>query len=165
MSRQRPKEPLDFIAVGLSFVALAAVCHWEARRPEAPPAAEAPESRERAPEGSRRGGAAPDARPVDPAQQLSIVTTTPGHGRAVHHGDHVTVKVRTPTGGETTRSFVAGSTTVIPGLDEGVSGMQLGEKRRLLIPPPMAGREAPSATKPLHMDVELVAIGEAGKVE
>jgi FKBP-type peptidyl-prolyl cis-trans isomerase len=155
MSRQRPKEPLDFTVVGLSFVALAAVCHWESRRPQAPLAAEGAQAHERA----------PDARPVDPAAQLSIVTTTAGHGRAVHHGDHVTVRVRTPTGGETTRTFVAGSSTVIAGLDEGVSGMQLGEKRRLLVPPAMAGREAPSATKPLHMDVELVAIGEAGKVD
>jgi peptidylprolyl isomerase len=115
---------------------------------------------------------APDARPVDPAHQMSMVTLERGRGRAAAAGDAVRVRYVGPPpgsaapGGAQDRGapfdFVLGEGQVIEGWEEGVVGMQVGERRRLVIPPALAygdrGREgvAPDAT--LVYEIELVAI-------
>jgi FKBP-type peptidyl-prolyl cis-trans isomerase len=58
--------------------------------------------------------------------------------------------------------FVLGAKQVIPGVDEGVTGMRVGERRRLLVPPALDGRKFdPSFIPPeaiRHYDIELVEI-------
>jgi FKBP-type peptidyl-prolyl cis-trans isomerase len=60
-------------------------------------------------------------------------------------------------------SFILGRGQVIPGWDEGVSGMRVGGRRLLVIPPAMAyGRQSPGAGIPpnatLIFDVRLVQV-------
>ena len=61
-----------------------------------------------------------------------------------------------------TVAFVLGANQVIPGVDEGVTGMRAGERRRLLVPPSLDGRKFdPSFIPPAairHYDIELVEI-------
>jgi hypothetical protein len=58
--------------------------------------------------------------------------------------------------------FVLGAKQVIPGVDEGVTGMRVGERRTLWVPPSLDGRTfdptfiPPGATR--HYDIELVEI-------
>jgi FKBP-type peptidyl-prolyl cis-trans isomerase FkpA len=59
--------------------------------------------------------------------------------------------------------FTLGAAEVIPGWDQGISGMKVGEKRTLVIPPNLAYRSTgspplipPNAT--LVFDVELMAV-------
>ena len=61
-----------------------------------------------------------------------------------------------------TVTFVLGAKQVIAGVDEGVTGMRVGERRRLLVPPSLDGRTfdptfiPPDAIR--HYDIELVEI-------
>jgi FKBP-type peptidyl-prolyl cis-trans isomerase len=61
-----------------------------------------------------------------------------------------------------TVKFVLGGNQVIPGVDEGVTGMRVGERRKLLVPPSLDGRKfdpqfiPPDAIR--HYDIELVEI-------
>jgi FKBP-type peptidyl-prolyl cis-trans isomerase len=58
--------------------------------------------------------------------------------------------------------FLLGGNQVIAGVDEGVSGMKVGERRRLVIPPALSKRSVyPANTPPdatLYYDIELVEI-------
>ena len=58
--------------------------------------------------------------------------------------------------------FVLGANQVIPGVDEGVTGMRVGERRKLLVPPSLDGRTFDPAFIPpdaiRHYDIELVEI-------
>lgn len=114
---------------------------------------------------------AADARPVPPRRQMSVVTLKRGHGREARPGDPISVRyVGKPpsstapdgsTSGAAMLDFVLGEWQVIEGWDEGILGMQLGEKRRLVIPPAMAygtrGCEGVSADERLVYEIELVA--------
>jgi FKBP-type peptidyl-prolyl cis-trans isomerase len=61
-----------------------------------------------------------------------------------------------------TVTFKLGANQVIPGVDEGVTGMRVGERRKLFVPPSLDGRKLdpqlipPDAIR--HYDIELVAI-------
>lgn len=58
--------------------------------------------------------------------------------------------------------FLLGGHQVIAGVDEGVTGMRVGERRRLIVPPDLSQRSSyPANTPPeatLYYDIELVEI-------
>jgi FKBP-type peptidyl-prolyl cis-trans isomerase len=58
--------------------------------------------------------------------------------------------------------FLLGGNQVIAGVDEGVTGMKVGERRKLVVPPSLSKRSAyPANTPPdatLYYDIELVEI-------
>ena len=112
--------------------------------------------------------------PTTTASGLQYWDITPGTGAAAVAGGPVTVHY---TGWLTTGekfdssldhgqpfSFVLGAGQVIKGWDEGVSGMKVGGKRQLRIPPELGYGERgaggvipPNAT--LIFDVELLKVG------
>ena len=59
-------------------------------------------------------------------------------------------------------TFVLGGNQVIAGVDEGVTGMRVGERRKLLVPPSLDGRQFDPAFIPpeavRHYDIELMEI-------
>jgi FKBP-type peptidyl-prolyl cis-trans isomerase len=61
-----------------------------------------------------------------------------------------------------TVTFLLGGNQVIAGVDEGVTGMRVGERRKLRVPPSLDGRTfdpkfiPPDAIR--HYDIELVEI-------
>ena len=58
--------------------------------------------------------------------------------------------------------FLIGGNQVIAGVDEGVRGMRVGERRKLIVPPSLSKRSSyPANTPPdatLYYDIELVEI-------
>jgi FKBP-type peptidyl-prolyl cis-trans isomerase len=155
MSRVRPREPLGFIGTGSCFAVLVGACWWVARPP--PPAPPAPPALAHA--------RAPDAQPVDAAQQMSMVTLVPGKGPAVRRGDRVQIRFTGHLVGEGTRSFVVGRGEVMKGWEDGVVGMQVGEKRRLVIPPAMQSHDLSETGVPITCQVEMLAIGGGADLE
>ena len=131
--------------------------------------------------GSKQETATPAAAPAAPAvASMQSIVLKPGEGAAIAAGQIAVVQY---TGWlyETSAadnkgkrfdssldagkpfSFPLGTGSVIKGWDQGVVGMQVGERRRLIIPPDMAYGDAgaggvipPGAT--LVFDVELVKI-------
>lgn len=112
-------------------------------------------------------------RPVDPRLQMSVVTLVRGRGPAAREGDTVEVRYRGKPPGDAAPDgglfgFVLGEGEVIEGWEEGLVGMRVGEKRKLVIPPALAyGARGHDEVKPgetLHYEVELVSIrpGERG---
>jgi len=111
--------------------------------------------------------------PVRTDSGLEYFDTSPGTGAAAKSGSRVRVSYRAwLTDGtifETTAArggaveFVLGAGTVIPALEEGIAGMQVGGKRRLIVPSDLAygsvGR-APSVPSfaTLIYDVELLSV-------
>jgi peptidylprolyl isomerase len=115
---------------------------------------------------------------------VGVVMTTPSglkftvlaKGRGAASGDQVAVNYsgKLQDGTEFDNSykrgepikFTLGQGSVIKGWDEGVVGMQVGEKRRLVIPPDLAygpngqGPIPPNAT--LIFDIELVGLSKGG---
>jgi FKBP-type peptidyl-prolyl cis-trans isomerase len=105
------------------------------------------------------------------ASGLRYIDATVGAGAAAHAGQTVSVHYSgwltdgtlfdTSLNGSP-YSFVLGGGTVIKGWDEGLVGMRVGGRRRLIIPPSLAygstgaGAIPPNAT--LIFDVELRAI-------
>lgn len=106
---------------------------------------------------------------------LTYTVIEEGTGPAASPGQHVLIhetttfddgRVHFSTEGRTPLRFLLGGNQVIAGVDEGVTGMRVGERRRLVVPPALSRRSAypeglsPDAT--LFYDVRLVAIEPPG---
>ena len=111
--------------------------------------------------------------PIDPNAKLVSTDTVAGKGPAAKTGDTVSVHyVGTLTDGKEFDSsrkrnqpfvFTLGQGRVIKGWDQGVVGMKVGGKRKLVIPPVLAyGERAMGPLIPagstLNFDIELVEI-------
>jgi FKBP-type peptidyl-prolyl cis-trans isomerase len=109
--------------------------------------------------------------PVITASGLTYTVVTPGTGDAAVPGAYVTIhettsladgRVHFTTDGRAPIRFLLGGQQVIDGLDEGVTGMKVGERRRLVVPPSLSKRSSyppdldPNAV--LYYDVLVVAI-------
>jgi peptidylprolyl isomerase len=108
------------------------------------------------------------------ASGLTIEEVKPGDGDVAGQGDTVSVnytgKLKDGTKFDSSYDrnqpiqFVLGVHQVIAGWDEGITGMKVGEKRKLIIPPDLAygasgtpdGTIPPNAT--LYFDVELMGV-------
>lgn len=95
-------------------------------------------------------GSGPAARP---GQYVLIHETTRLANGRVHYS--------TLASGEPLR-FLLGGNQVIDGVDEGVTGMKVGEKRNLVVPPHLSKRsqypEGLSPDETLYYELELVSI-------
>jgi FKBP-type peptidyl-prolyl cis-trans isomerase len=115
-----------------------------------------------------------EAAPVDPGpSKLAIIDDVVGHGSEAKPGDTVRVhytgtlmsgvKFDSSRDRGTPFDFKLGTGAVIKGWDEGVAGMKIGGKRRLVIPEAMAYGQAgsPPNIPPkagLKFDVELLEL-------
>ncbi len=150
---------MNYLLISACLVALAVTIAVRAEDQKAP---DAPAS---------RPTTAPAERTTDSG--LIIIEVAEGTGPQAVAGDvvsvHYTGKLKNGTQfdssvGKMPIKFTLGRRQVIPGWDEGIAGMKVGAKRKLIIPPDLAyGAEGagdvipPNAT--LYFDVELVNIG------
>lgn len=123
--------------------------------------------------GQSAGGDPADAEPpVTTPSGLVYQVVNRGAGPAARPGQHVvihetltladgTVVFSTRTKDQPVK-FRLGGKQVIDGVDEGVTGMKVGERRKLIIPPVLSRRSVPSAgispDATLYYEVELVEI-------
>ena len=99
---------------------------------------------------------------------IKIEELQAGNGPVAKSGDNVEIKYRGsfPDGKEFDKGtfpFQLGSGQVIQGFDLGVTGMNVGQKRRITVPPEMGygARGAPGAIPPnatLVFEIELLKI-------
>jgi FKBP-type peptidyl-prolyl cis-trans isomerase len=118
----------------------------------------------------------PSAAP-QPDEKITMTTLRAGKGAVAKVGDRVSVHyVGTFADGKKFDSsrdrnkpfdFALGQGQVIRGWDQGVAGMKVGEKRKLVIPPSLAygpqGRPGIPPNSTLIFEVELLAVNPAAK--
>jgi FKBP-type peptidyl-prolyl cis-trans isomerase len=116
--------------------------------------------------------APPPPAPAAPVGTVAVTQLGPGKGAQAKDGDRVRVHyVGTLLDGSKFDSsrdrkkpfdFLLGAGQVIKGWDQGVAGMKVGEKRKLVIPPGLAygqaGRPGIPANSTLVFEVQLLAI-------
>jgi peptidylprolyl isomerase len=116
---------------------------------------------------------AQDQKVITTASGLKYIDESEGTGSAAKAGDkvsvHYTGRLKDGKKFDSSRDrgepfeFPLGAGRVIKGWDEGVAGMKVGGKRKLIIPPDLgygkrgAGNVIPPDAE-LHFDVELLAI-------
>jgi FKBP-type peptidyl-prolyl cis-trans isomerase len=111
------------------------------------------------------------ARAVVTPSGLTYTIVEKGKGRSAKPGNYVTIeettaladgRVHFTTDGRKPIRFLLGGKQVIDGLDEGVTCMKVGERRRLIVPPSLSKRTGyPSGLSPddvLFYDVKVVGI-------
>jgi len=123
----------------------------------------------------REGSVPPPAGQVKTKSGLIYTVVAKGSGPAAKSGQTVRIHetLTLPDGklvftsrkdNQPPVKFVLGANQVIPGVDEGVTGMRVGERRKLLVPPSLDGRTFDPAFIPpdaiRHYDIELVEIVE-----
>lgn len=167
MNRSRTIAARTFTVVtALAVVALIGTALWAQDEPATKPATDAATT-------------APAGEKVVTPSGLTIITVAEG-GAVAKSGDlvwvHYTGKLADGTKFDSSRDhietqqtgieFQLGAGHVIPGWDEGVSGMKIGEKRTLIIPPKLGYGEKgaggvipPNAT--LTFDIELMGLRKA----
>lgn len=156
----------------LLFIGYGLYTFYQQRQPQvevAPPV----EEMEISPEESTSSGAPVQGAMIEAPTELQIEDLTIGSGEVVESGDTITVNYAGTllTGEPFDNSYDRGQpfTTeigmgrVIPGWDQGILGMKVGGKRRLVIPPDLAyGEQSPSPAIPanstLVFEVELLEV-------
>ena len=111
---------------------------------------------------------------VKTASGLTYAVLRAGTGAVAARGQSVTIHETTTLmngtviydsrAKNTPVTFLLGGNQVITGVDEGVTGMRVGERRMLVIPPKLSVRSMYPANTPkdstLRIDLELISVRE-----
>lgn len=114
--------------------------------------------------------------PQVPADQVAFQDAAVGTGAMVQPGDTVTLNytgrlqdgtVFDSSAGKAPITFTLGSSQIIPGLEQGVVGMQPGGKRLIIIPPALAYGSRDygpiPANSTLMFEIDLVSVTPAAR--